>query len=61
MGRRSACAFKTSPAVVRIAPVMWMEAILCTLFSFVAAPTDPFDLSPSTELLVIGVSQMLAP
>ena len=49
-----------TPQVVRIAPVMWIEAIICSLFGFVAAPTDPFELSPLTELLVIGVSQILA-
>ena len=43
-----------------MAPVMWMDAILCTFASFVAAPTDPLDLRPLTQLLTIGVSQTLA-
>jgi hypothetical protein len=49
-----------SLVVVRMAPVMWMDAILCTFASFMAAPTDPLDLRPLTQLLTIGVSQTLA-
>jgi hypothetical protein len=47
-------------AVVRKAPMMWMDAILCAFASFAAAPTDPTNLRPCSLLLTIGVSQTLA-